>query len=57
MVEAYRKFMSEVAKFLNGTSVEQDVDDVIEFETYLANVGIVCIYLVSVSILLFTLLM
>lgn len=46
--EAYRTFMVETALYLNGTraTVEQDVDDVIEFETYLANVS----FLLSFSI-------
>ncbi|XP_067950670.1 neprilysin-like isoform X2 [Watersipora subatra] len=38
IIQAYRTYMVEVATFLNGTSVEQQVDDILEFETYFANI-------------------
>ena len=31
--------MIDLTTFFNGTAVKQDVDDVIEFETFLANVS------------------
>ena len=31
--------MMELTTFFNGTAVKQDVDDVIQFETFLANVS------------------
>lgn len=41
ILEAYKVFMTDIAKFLGGneTRVEQDVEDMLEFETYMANVS------------------
>ena len=40
--EAYKTFIQETAMYLNGTesTVKQDVEALLEFETYLANVSI-----------------
>lgn len=39
---AYKTFITDTALYLNGTAatVEQDVNDLIEFEIYLANVSV-----------------
>lgn len=40
IVDAYRTYITDIALYLNGSesTVHQDVDDLIEFETGIANV-------------------
>lgn len=37
--KAYKTYIKEIATFLNGSDVEQDVEDLVEFETFFANVS------------------